>query len=141
MDRQQRHRIERLAATLSLEDALDAELERVCSYWDDYLFRLTVSTPDPAFDLSVNVWNKYQAWMTAHWARMASYYIGGSSLIGYRDLAQDILGVLPNDVAMARQRSLWIIERQLRDGSAIHNWEPLTNTPSYTGHSDDPSGW
>lgn len=137
-DRQQRHTIPALAASLGTDAALDAEFERVGEYWDRYLPRLQVQTADADFDLSVNVWNKYQTWMTAHWARMASYYIGGSSIIGYRDLTQDILGILPNDVEMSKQRTLWIVERQLRDGSAVHNWEPLTNTPAITGHSDDP---
>ncbi len=138
VDRREHHRIPQIAAALGTDAALDAEFERVREYWDDYLPRLQVATPDADFDLSVNVWNKYQTWMTAHWARMASYYIGGSSIIGYRDLTQDILGILPTDPEMARKRSLWIIERQFRNGSTVHNWEPLTNTPAYTGHSDDP---
>ncbi len=107
-------------------------------FWADYLQRLTVETPDPEFDLSVNVWNKYQTWITAHWARMASYYIGGGSIMGFRDLSQDILGVLPSDLEMARRRTMSIIAHQFANGSTIHNWDPLTNTGAVTGHVDDP---
>ncbi|NLC57674.1 MAG: glycosyl transferase family 36 [Armatimonadetes bacterium] len=136
--RQQRHLIPQMVEMLRSDAAFDARFERLREYWNDYLPRLWVDTPNADFNLSVNVWNKYQTWITAHWARMASYYIGGSSLIGYRDLTQDILGILPNDLEMSRQRTLWIVERQLRDGSTVHNWDPLTNTPAITGHSDDP---
>jgi len=107
-------------------------------FWADYLERLAVSTPDPEFDLSVNVWNKYQTWITAHWARMASYYIGGGSIMGFRDLSQDILGVLPCDLDMARRRTMAILDHQFANGSTIHNWDPLTNTGAVTGHVDDP---
>ncbi|MGI5836328.1 MAG: GH36-type glycosyl hydrolase domain-containing protein [Chloroflexota bacterium] len=107
-------------------------------FWADYVEKLTVRTPDPEFDLSVNVWNKYQTWITAHWARMASYYIGGGSIMGFRDLSQDILGVLPNDLEMAKRRTMSIISHQFANGSTIHNWDPLTNIGAVTGHSDDP---
>ncbi|HEX2924571.1 MAG TPA: glycosyl transferase family 36 [Chloroflexota bacterium] len=107
-------------------------------FWADYVSKLTVSTPDPEFDLSVNVWNKYQTWITAHWARMASYYIGGGSIMGFRDLSQDILGVLPCDLEMAKKRTISIISHQFANGSTIHNWDPLTNTGAVTGHCDDP---
>ncbi len=107
-------------------------------FWSDYMARLTVQTPDPEFDLSVNVWNKYQTWVTAHWARMASYYIGGGSIMGFRDLSQDILGVLPNDLEMAKRRTFSIISHQFANGSTVHNWDPLTNIGAVTGHCDDP---
>ncbi len=111
---------------------------RLREFWGEYVGRTTVKTPDPEFDLSVNVWNKYQTWITAHWARMASYYIGGGSIMGFRDLSQDILGVLPNDLGMARRRTMTIIDHQFANGSTIHNWDPLTNTGAVTGHCDDP---
>lgn len=115
--------------------ALWAEMR---AHWQEYISKLWVKTPDPDFDLSVNVWNKYQAWFTSHWARMSSYYVGGGSIIGFRDSTQDVLGILPMDPGRARERLLYILKHQYRDGSCLHNWDPVTDAGPKTGHSDDP---
>ncbi len=117
---------------------VEEEFERLKAFWDDYLDRLVVETPDPDFNLSVNVWNKYQCWITAHWSRMVSPYIGGGSIFGFRDTAQDILGILPTDVEMSRERTILIVRHQFADGGCIHNWDPITDSGPRTGHSDDP---
>ncbi|MBI2874636.1 MAG: glycosyl transferase family 36, partial [Firmicutes bacterium] len=57
---------------LCVPGAAERELQKVKDFWDHYLGKLWVSTPDPDFDLSVNIWNKYQAWITYNWARMDS---------------------------------------------------------------------
>ncbi|MCE5197908.1 MAG: glycosyl transferase family 36 [Armatimonadota bacterium] len=111
------------------------ELDR---HWDSYLSRTQVATPSREFDLSVNTWNKYQAWVTSRWSRMDSYYVAGSSIIGFRDSWQDMLAILPNDVEWARERVVYMLEHQFPDGSCLHNWDPLTNIGVKTGHSDDP---
>ena len=108
------------------------------SYWNDYLDIVKVETPDPDFDLSVNVWNKYQAWATSHWARMASYYVGGGSIIGLRDRSQDVLGVLPMLGRDTKDKITELLRHQFHDGSCLHNWDPITDTGPKTGHSDDP---
>ena len=113
-------------------------LAEVHSYWNSYLERTTCATPSREFDLSFNIWNKYQAWVTSRWSRMDSYYIGGGSIIGFRDSWQDMLAILPNDPDWARQRTIYLLEHQFPDGSTLHNWDPLTNIGVKTGHSDDP---
>lgn len=112
--------------------------EEVKAFWDEYMRKVWVVTPDPDFDLSVNVWNKYQAWFTSSFARMTSYYIGGGSIIGLRDSSQDVLGVIPMDPEGSRNRILEIMRHQYRDGSCLHNWDPITDMGPKTGHSDDP---
>lgn len=119
-------------------DRVKAEFDRLRDYWKDYVPKLLVETPDSDFNVSVNVWNKYQAWVTARWSRMVSLYIGGGSILGFRDTAQDILGVLPTDLDYARQRTEMVIRHQFSDGGTLHNWDPLTNLGPRTGHSDDP---
>ncbi len=113
-------------------------LTDIRSYWADYLKKVEIKTPHENFDLSVNYWNKYQAWVTSYWARMDSYYIGGGSIIGFRDACQDILGILPMEPERAQKRLLALLEHQYSDGSCIHNWDPVSDTGSKTGHSDDP---
>ena len=115
-----------------------AELDRVRRYWDDYLHRVWVTTPDPDFDLSHNIWNKYQAWVTAHWSRMDSYYIGGASIIGFRDSWQDLLAAMVNDPLRSQRRLSYLLSHQFSDGGTLHNWDPRTNLGVRTGHSDDP---
>lgn len=113
-------------------------LAEVNRYWEGYLGRTYSETPSREFDLSFNIWNKYQAWVTSRWSRMDSYYVGGGSIIGFRDSWQDMLAILPNDLAWARERVIYMLEHQFPDGSTLHNWDPLTNIGVKTGHSDDP---
>lgn len=119
-------------------DEAERALHEVTRYWDNYLSRTTCETPDKDFDLSFNIWNKYQAWITSRWSRMDSYYVGGGSIIGHRDSWQDMLAILPNDLEWARSRVIYLLEHQFPDGSTLHNWDPLTNIGVKTGHSDDP---
>jgi cellobiose phosphorylase len=121
----------------TLEEA-ERGLAEVRGYWDSYLTRTVVETPSREFDVSHNIWNKYQAWVTSRWSRMDSYYVGGGSIIGFRDSWQDMLAVLPNDLEWAKQRVIYLLEHQFPDGSTLHNWDPLTNIGVKTGHSDDP---
>lgn len=113
-------------------------LAEMKGYWDNYLGRTFCETPDSEFDLAINYWNKYQAWVTSRWSRMDSYYIGGGSILGHRDSWQDMLAILPNDLDWARQRVIYLLEHQYPDGSTLHNWDPITNLGVKTGHSDDP---
>ncbi|HUT75578.1 MAG TPA: glycosyl transferase family 36 [Armatimonadota bacterium] len=133
-----REGVQRLVRKYRRRGAGAAAVAQVKSYWDSYLARVRVRTPDPRFDLSVNIWNKYQAWVTAHWSRMDSYYIGGGSIVGFRDSWQDLLGVLPNDPRWSRQRMLYLLRHQFSDGSCLHNWDPRTDIGVKSGHSDDP---
>lgn len=113
-------------------------LSEVNMYWDKYLSHTTCETPSDEFNITFNIWNKYQAWVTSRWSRMDSYYVGGSSIIGFRDSWQDMLAILPNDLEWAKQRAIYLLEHQFPDGSTLHNWDPLTNIGVKTGHSDDP---
>lgn len=113
-------------------------LAEVKGYWDGYLGRTNVDTPSREFNFTFNTWNKYQAWITSRWSRMDSYYVGGGSIVGFRDSWQDMLAILPNDLEWARQRVIYMLEHQFPDGSTLHNWDPLTNIGVKTGHSDDP---
>jgi len=133
-----RHAAAELVAKYRQEGVVLREFQRVREYWDDYLRRVTVATPCSDFDLSVNVWNKYQAWVTSRWSRMDSYYIGGGSIIGHRDCWQDMLGVLLMEPDWVRERICYVLRHQYSDGGTLHNWDPRTDLGVRTGHSDDP---
>ncbi|HHY95186.1 MAG TPA: glycosyl transferase family 36, partial [Firmicutes bacterium] len=95
------------------------------------------TTPDSGFDLALNLWSKYQSWVTFHWSRMVSYYIGGGSVIGFRDSCQDLLGILPMDPQAAARKLRELLRHQFADGGTLHNWDPVADTGPRTGHSDD----
>ncbi len=115
----------------------DAEFARLQQFWQDYVDKVWVETPDPDFDLSLNIWNKLQCWVTFNWSRMVSYYIGGGSIVGFRDSSQDLLGVLPINPEWGKRKLRMMWRHQFRDGGTLHNWDPITDLGPRTGHSDD----
>lgn len=117
---------------------VDAAYAKIRSDWNVYNSACLVKSPDELFDISFNYWNKYQAWYTAMWSLMDTYYIGGGGgTIGFRDMSQHIIGVMPNDIGLARERLLELLSFQLRDGTVVHNWDKLTKKGVITRHSDD----
>lgn len=118
--------------------ATEQAFEAVRAHWEEYNSHVLSKSPDPLFDYSFNYWNKYQAWVTAHWSEMDTYYIGGGGTIGFRDMAQHILGIMPNDIVLARKRLMELLSFQFKEGRTVHNWDKLTGRGNVTNHSDDP---
>lgn len=118
---------------------MDAALDGVKKYWDDYISVVTVDTPDENMNLMLNIWAKRQAWVTFHMHRTAGYYHGGLLFgTGIRDQSQDLLGPLlahPDEIA---GRICDVISHQFADGSTLHNFFRLTGQGEKTGHSDTP---
>ena len=106
-------------------------------FWESYLSKLIVKTPDKDFDLSVNIWNKYQSWVTSQEGEMDSYYIGAGSF-GFRDECQHIYGVLPFNADFVKSKLIQLLEHQFEEGYTVHNWNVLTGQGVVTNHSDDP---
>lgn len=98
------------------------------AFWDDYLDKLQVQTPDPSFNSMVNVHNPRQCYTTKNWSRYLSLYqLGlGERGIGFRDSSQDVLGVLDRVPEEARELMEMLLSVQKRDGSAMHQLNPLT---------------
>ena len=116
---------------------IETKFQELKKFWEDYLGKLAVKTPDPEFDLSVNIWNKYQAWVTSQIGEMDSYYIGAAKF-GFRDECQHILGVLPIDQEFVKKKLIELLGHQFQDGHTVHAWNPLTREGFVTNHSDDP---
>ena len=116
---------------------VEKKFREINQFWADYLDKLVVKTPDPDFDLSVNIWNKYQAWITSQEGEMDSYYIGSGSF-GFRDECQHIYGVLPIDQRFVKEKLIEILKHQFEEGYTVHNWNALTGEGVVTNHSDDP---
>lgn len=112
------------------------------TYWDGLLARLQVTTPDVHTNRMVNVWNAYQCMITFNMSRSASYFESGIGRgMGFRDSNQDLLGFVHMVPERARQRLLDLANTQLEDGSAYHQYQPLTrrgNDAVGSGFNDDP---
>jgi cellobiose phosphorylase len=90
----------------------------------------------------VNIWNQYQCMVTFNMSRSASYYESGIGRgMGFRDSCQDLLGFVHLIPDRARQRIIDIASTQFQDGSAYHQYQPLTkkgNSDIGSGFNDDP---
>ncbi|AFY73092.1 cellobiose phosphorylase [Synechococcus sp. PCC 7502] len=118
---------------------VNTKFQELKTKWDRHLSTVQVNTPDPNFNIMLNVWNQYQAAVTFDMARNSGYYHGGLLFgTGLRDQFQDILGVVMVDPDRVRSRLLNALRFQFADGSTLHNFFKLTGTGEKTNHSDTP---
>ena len=110
------------------ENVIDAAFEDLSGFWEDYLSKMTFETPDPAFNSMVNIHNPRQCYTTLNWSRYLSLYqLGfGARGLGFRDSSQDVLGVLAAVPGEAKKLMRKLISVQNPDGSAMHQFFPLT---------------
>ena len=122
--------------------AFDCALEELRQFWCDLLGGCTAGTGDEKVDRMVNIWNQYQCMVTFNMSRSASYFESGMGRgMGFRDSCQDLLGFVHMIPQKARQRLLDIAATQFPDGSAYHQYQPLTkkgNLAVGSGFNDDP---
>ena len=76
----------------------------------------------------VNIWNQYQCMVTFNMSRSASYYESGTGRgMGFRDsVARTCWASCTSSPPRARERILDIAATQFPDGSAYHQYQPLT---------------
>ena len=120
----------------------DAALEAVKENWTRLLSSYSVSSGNEKLDRMVNIWNQYQCMVTFNMSRSASYYESGMGRgMGFRDSCQDLLGFIHMIPERSRERILDIADTQFPDGSAYHQYQPLTkkgNLAVGSGFNDDP---
>ncbi|MDR0293924.1 MAG: glycosyl transferase [Oscillospiraceae bacterium] len=121
---------------------IDAALEKLAAYWEALLCRYRVRSGEEKLDRMVNIWNQYQCMVTFNMSRSASYFESGIGRgMGFRDSNQDLLGFVHLVPGRARARILDIAATQFADGSAYHQYQPLTkkgNADVGSGFNDDP---
>ncbi len=124
------------------DDQVNEALARLASYWDKLLSRYSLSCEDDKLSRMVNIWNQYQCMVTFNMSRSASYFESGTGRgMGFRDSCQDLLGFVHLIPERARGRILDIAATQMEDGSAYHQYQPLTkrgNLDIGSGFNDDP---
>ena len=135
-------RAEAMMARYADSAAFDAALSRLRAYWDELLGCYQAETGEEKLDRMVNIWNQYQCMVTFNMSRSASYFESGMGRgMGFRDSCQDLLGFVHMIPERARERILDISATQFPDGSAYHQYQPLTkkgNLAVGSGFNDDP---
>ena len=123
-------------------DAITTALADLDKMWSRYLASLQVNTPDEAMNHMLNVHNLRQCIITKNWSRYLSLYqLGlGARGIGFRDSSQDVLGVLAAAPEEGKALIEQLLHTQLRNGSAMHQFFPLTMeaTIGEAGEDDAP---
>jgi cellobiose phosphorylase len=137
-----RTKAEELVSRYAADEAVDAALAELQAYWQKLLSTFQVRSADPRLDRMANIWNQYQCMVTFNMSRSASYYESGIGRgMGFRDSNQDLLGFVHLIPEAARQRIIDIASTQKADGSAYHQYQPLTkrgNSDIGSGFNDDP---
>lgn len=121
---------------------VDQALSDLAAYWDNLLSKYQIDSGDDKLNRMVNIWNPYQCMVTFNMSRSASYFESGIGRgMGFRDSNQDLLGFVHQIPERAKERILDIAATQFEDGSAYHQYQPLTkkgNNEVGSGFNDDP---
>lgn len=126
----------------STDEQVEEALQTLKEYWNTLLSNFSIDSTDEKLNRMVNIWNQYQCMVTFNMSRSASYFESGTGRgMGFRDSCQDLLGFVHLIPDRARQRILDIAATQFEDGSAYHQYQPLTkkgNSDIGSGFNDDP---
>lgn len=135
-------RAKALIDAFSTPAQVEEALGKLRATWDALLGKLTIKSGDEKLDRMVNIWNQYQCMVTFNMSRSASYFESGIGRgMGFRDSNQDLLGFVHMVPERARERIIDIASTQFEDGSAYHQYQPLTkrgNNDIGSGFNDDP---
>ncbi|MFW5986163.1 MAG: GH36-type glycosyl hydrolase domain-containing protein, partial [Halanaerobiales bacterium] len=92
---QDRNHLQEIIQNYTQRAEIEKEFHKLKKYWDHYLEYCQVKTPDQDMNLMLNTWHPYQCRTTFNWSRFVSLYqLGIKRGMGFRDSAQDILGVV-----------------------------------------------
>ena len=131
-----------LIARFSTSDQVKEAFDKLNDSWDSLLSRFSVDSNNEHINRMANIWNQYQCMITFNMSRSASYYESGTGRgMGFRDSCQDLLGFVHLIPERARERIIDIASTQFEDGSAYHQYQPLTkkgNMDIGSGFNDDP---
>jgi len=124
------------------EEQFDKAFDELAAHWTALLSKYSVKSNDEKLNRMVSIWNQYQCMVTFNMSRSASYFESGMGRgMGFRDSCQDLLGFVHMIPERARERILDIAATQFPDGSAYHQYQPLTkkgNLGVGSGFNDDP---
>jgi len=131
-----------MIAQFDTVEKVDAAMAELATYWETLLNIYQLDSGDEKLDRMVNIWNQYQCMVTFNMSRSASFFESGIGRgMGFRDSNQDLIGFVHQIPERARERILDIAATQFEDGSAYHQYQPLTkkgNAEIGGNFNDDP---
>jgi cellobiose phosphorylase len=115
--------------------SVDEAFAKLKYSWESYLEHFQIFSPDDHVNNMLNIFNPYQCYITKTWSRYLSYYqMGyGARGIGFRDSSQDVLGILHATPYEAKDLIKDLISIQWKNGSALHQFNPLSKKGSIGG--------
>ena len=123
-------------------EKVDAAFAGLKAFWQEMTAKFQMQSNDEKLDRMVNTWNQYQSMITYFFSRSTSYFESGIGRgMGFRDSNQDICGMVHLKPEWARERIIDLASTQLPDGSAYHQYQPLTkkgNSDIGGNFNDDP---
>jgi cellobiose phosphorylase len=133
---------EAMQALFDSEEKVAAAFDELKDYWQLLLSKFQVATPDERINRALNTWNQYQNMVTFNLSRSASFYESGIGRgMGFRDSNQDTIGFAHMVPDKVKERILDLSATQKSDGSAYHQYQPLTkkgNANVGGNFNDDP---
>ena len=110
------------------EEHVDQAFNELKTYWHQLLNQFQIQTPSKEMNSMINIFNPRQCNTTLNWSRYLSLYqLGlGARGIGFRDSCQDIMGAVSHTPETSKNLLIKLIQMQKRDGSAIHQFNPLS---------------
>jgi cellobiose phosphorylase len=131
-----------LIAKYAKPEQVAEAMATLAAHWSKLLSHYQIESTDEKLNRTVNIWNPYQCMVTFNMSRSASYFETGIGRgMGFRDSNQDLLGFVHLVPERARERIIDIASTQFPDGSAYHQYQPLTkrgNNDVGSGFNDDP---
>ncbi len=117
---------------------VENKLKQISQYWENYLSKISIETPESDIDHFVNVWNQYQCKVCFDWSRFVSMYqLGIDRGMGFRDSSQDVLGVTHSIPEKSKELIIKLLKNQFVTGDSYHQYYPLTGEGEGRGFSDD----
>ena len=110
-------------------------LDKTTDWWDKFLHKIQIKTPEKSMDYMINGWLMYQTAACRYYGRSAFYQSGGA--FGFRDQLQDSLALSILDENITRKQILLSCSRQYEEGDVQHWYHPVINSGIRTRFSDD----
>ena len=137
-----KERAHAMIARYATDAQVDAARKALADHWEALLSTYHLESGEEKLDRMVNIWHQYQCMVTFNMSRSASYFESGTGRgMGFRDSCQDLLGFVHLIPDKARERIIDIASTQFENGSAYHQYQPLTkqgNSDIGSGFNDDP---
>jgi len=109
---------------------VDIAFHELKNYWAKKTSVLQCKTPHPGLDTMINTWTLYQAETCVVWSRFGSFIeVGGRVGLGYRDTAQDVMGIVHSNPTKTKQRIIELLKGHTSKGYGLHLFDPEVFEP------------